>query len=119
MKPKNIKKIQNLEDVKTVSQMIMRRLVVEKNLCYFNIVVGEVGGFSQCFFTPTTQIHEGKETRYKPKMIFVGDYDKLMMLLMSHPNISDLEYDVEENMITACFNNRLAEEWFNQDVEHI
>jgi len=109
------KKIETIENVKTISHMILGKLLTGNYLCYFNIVVGELGGCSPCFFTPTSQIHEGNE---KGKgMIFVGDYEKLMMLLMSHPNISDLEYDVEKNMITACFNNPFAEEWFNQDAE--
>lgn len=89
-------KIKTLEDARAVSDKIMAQLVNGK-LTYFNILFGEEDNISPCFFSPVTQVSKGKS------MIMVGDYEKILKLLLSHPKISDLQYNEKENMILAEF----------------
>lgn len=96
-------KIKTAKDVKSVSNKIVGQLV-KGNLTYFNIVVAESNIFSNCFFTPTTEI-EGKQKR----MIFVGDYEKILYMLLSHPKISDIDYNPSRNMVSAVFENPYEE----------
>lgn len=102
-----MRKIQNIKDVREVGNVIIGKLV-KGSLAYFNLIVADLtGDVSNAFFTPTSKISE------KKSMIFVSDYEKVMMLLLSHPKVSDLEYNEEENAVTAVFNNPYIEE--NQD----
>jgi len=98
-----------IDNVRKIADKIVEKLV-QGSLAYFNICVADSTGFSQCFFTPTTKI-KGKEQQ----MIFVGDYEKLICLLLCHPKVSNVEYDSEENAVSAVFENpfqeKLDEEW--------
>ena len=96
-------KIKTAKDVKSISDKIVEQLV-KGNLTYFNIVVAEDSSFSNCFFTPTTEI-EGKQKR----MIFVGDYEKILYMLLSHPKISDIDYNPSKKMVSAVFENPYEE----------
>ena len=98
-------KIKAIRDISGIFEKILSKLVKE-NLCYFSLCVSDSTGFSQCFFTPTSEIRKEKKN-----MIFVQDYEKLLMLLLSHPKISDIDYDEEENAISAIFDNPLADEY--------
>lgn len=100
-----MRKIESVKDVKEVANVIIGKLVKGK-LAYFNLVVSDSTGFSHAFFSPATETSEGKNK----KMIFVGDYEKLMMLLLSHPKISQVQYDEEENAVSAVFDNPFKEE---------
>jgi len=35
--------------------------------------------------------------------LFVGDYERLVRLLLSHPKVKDLEYNEKEGMLSAVF----------------
>lgn len=107
-KVEKIERISNVEDVVNVSGKIVGNLV-KGSLTYFNIVVVDSSGFSQCFFTPTSEVHEGRGKKHN--MIFVGDYDKILMMLLSHPKVHDIEYNAEENMVSAIFDNPLQDEY--------
>lgn len=100
-----MRKIETLKDVREVADIIMGK-VVKGKVAYFNLVVSDSTGFSQAFFSPVTETSKGKNK----KMLFVGDYEKLMMLLLSHPKISQVQYDEEENAISAVFDNPFKEE---------
>ena len=101
----NKTKIKSIEDLDKVQNVILNKLVVG-NLAYFSLTVIDTTGYSSCFFTPTSEIRKEKKT-----MIFVNDYEKILMLLLSHPNIKDIEYDGEENAISAIFDNPMKEEY--------
>lgn len=91
-------KILNLEDAKTVANICIEKLVTQKNMVYFSVLVLQDYSASCCFFSPVTASRKDKQ-----KMVFVDDIEKIVRLLLSHPKISDLEYDLKENMITASF----------------
>lgn len=104
-----MKEIKTVEDVREVSEQIIGKLI-KGNLAYFNLAVVDSIGWSQCFFTPTSELRNEKKN-----MIFVQDYDKILMLLLSHPKIKDIQYDEEENSITAIFDNPLSDEYDELD----
>ena len=91
-------KIKDVHDAKKVGDICIGKLVMEKSLVYFGILVCQEYSASNCFFSPVTEIRKDKK-----KMIFVDDIEKLIRLLLSHPQVSDLEYDDKENMISATF----------------
>ena len=91
-------KIKTLNDAKTVGDLCIGKLVTEKSLVYFSILVAQEYSASNCFFSPVSEIRKDKK-----KMIFVEDIEKLIRLLLSHPQVNDLEYDEKENMISATF----------------
>lgn len=92
-----------ISNVRQIADKIIGKLV-KGDLAYFNLCVADSSGFSQCFFTPTSKIR-GKEQH----MIFVGDYEKVICLLLCHPKVNKLEYDNEENAVTAIFDNPYQE----------
>lgn len=96
-----MRKIETLKDVKEVANIIMGKLVKGK-VAYFNLLVVDSTGFSQCFFNPITETSKGKNK----KMLFVEDYEKLMLILLSHPNFSQVQYDE----VGAIFDNPFKEE---------
>lgn len=100
-------KINSPEDVYVVSEKIIGNLVNNK-LTYFSVLVGEEGTLSPCFFTPTAQVSKGKS------LICVEDYEKILKLLLSHPHVSNIEYDEKRNMIFALFQSPYP---INSDIE--
>ena len=97
-------KIKTLKDVLEVSHKIVEKLV-KGNFCYFNITICENGTFSTAYFTPRAQIRGENKS-----FLGVGDYQKLMMLLLSHDNCSELDYNEKENSISLIFDNPFAKE---------
>ena len=102
------KKIENVQDIIEVEPLIIGQLVKGK-LTYFNLVVEEESATSNCYFTPTSQLQKTEK-----RMIMVDDYAKVLMALLSHPYIEDLEYDQEANMIFGVFKNPYAEEYMEE-----
>ncbi len=102
-----MRKIETVKDVREVANEIIGKIVKGK-VAYFNLVVSDSTGYSQAFFSPVTET----STEKNKKMLFVlvDDYEKLMMLLLSHPKISQVQYAEEENYITALFDNPFEEE---------
>lgn len=92
-------KIKDVYDAKKVQQLCMEKLVGEKSLVYFSILVVQDGVASNCFFSPISEIRGAN----KRKMLFVDDIEKLIRLLLSHTKVSKLEYDEKENVIHATF----------------
>ena len=91
-------KIKDVHDAKKVGDICIGKLVMEKSVVYFNILVTQDYSASNCFFSPVSDLRGEKK-----KMIFVDDIEKLIRLLLSHPQVSNLEYDDKENMISATF----------------
>ena len=91
-------KIKSPEDIQTVSDKIIGQLV-KNRLTYFSIMVDEEDISSSCFFSPVTK------TSKNQSMIMVEDYEKILKLLLSHPKVSDIEYDEKGNVISAVFQN--------------
>lgn len=96
-------KIKDIHDAKKVQQLCLEKLVGEKSLVYFSISVDQDGVISNCFFSPVSESRGAN----KQKMFFVDDVERLIRLLLSHPKVSDLEYDEKENMIQAIFTDEL------------
>jgi hypothetical protein len=91
-------KIKDVADARKVADQCIEKLVAEQSLVYFSILFAQEYSASNCFFSPTSDLRgEGK------KMLFVDDIEKVIKLLLSHPKVSDLEYDEKENMISATF----------------
>ena len=93
-------KIKSVEDIRSIQNKIIEQLVLGK-LTYFSLTIGEEDEFSLCFFTPTSDV--SKNQSMIKAMIMVDDYEKLLKVLLSHPKISDIEYDEKNNVIYAVF----------------
>ena len=92
-------KIVTIKDAVGASNKIIGNLVAHRKLTEFTLLVDEGdGGTSQCTFVPFGQVstHE--------TFCAVEDYTKLIVLLLTHPKIKDLEYDEEKNVVTGVLN---------------
>jgi len=94
--------IASVKDFRRVEERILEDLV-KGRLTYFNLVVQDDVGFSSCFFSPATKSKKG------PGMIFVGDFGKIVRLLLSHPKVRHIEYDPAEPCISAVFEDPFGE----------
>lgn len=101
-------KIETIRDIIEVTDLILEKLIGQKNLAVLTLLVTDEAGFSQCFFTPTSQIGPAKS------FIQVGDYEKVLMMMLAHPHIEELEYDPDQNMISGLFKNPFSEEYFEE-----
>jgi hypothetical protein len=88
--------IKSVRDIFEASRRIMEYLISQKKLAIFNVLVdhGE-GTISNCMWTPTTKLADDKS------FLAVEDYAKIMVLLLTHPKVKELEYNEKEHMITA------------------
>lgn len=91
-------KIKTVKDVVEASNKIIEDLVANKRLTVFNLLVdhGE-GTMSNCTWTPTSKVSAGQS------FLAVEDYAKIMILLLTHSRIKDLEYDEKNHAVTAVF----------------
>ena len=103
-------KIKTVKDVHDVYVKIMENFVVRHKPPYFSLLVDEGDGtVSYCHFQPSGPV--------KPAQSFmvVEDNAKVMLLLLRHPNVQNLEYDEKENMVTAIFSCSDMEEFNRLD----
>ena len=92
-------KIKTLKDVHAANELIMADLVTRKVVPYFNLLVDHNDGtISNCMFSPSTQIKPGQS------FMAVGDYETVLVLLLTHPDVKDLEYSQKDHMISGIFN---------------
>lgn len=91
-------KIKSIEDVRSIQDKIIGQLVLG-NLTYFSLAIEE-DEFSSCFFIPSTY---GTPSRVFLRLIMLEDYEGLLAILLSHPFVSDIEYDEKNNVIHAIF----------------
>lgn len=98
-------KIKTLKDIVGASQKIMECFIGKKRAATFNLVVdhGE-GTASNCAWTPACKVSPGQS------FLAVEDYDKIMVLLLTHPRIKNLEYDEKDNVVSAWFSAPEIEE---------
>ena len=91
-------KIKTVKDIVDVANKVFESLVADpqKKLTIFNLLVdhGE-GTISNCTWTPTAKLADGHS------FLAVEDYTKIMILLLTHPRIKDLDYDETQHMISA------------------
>lgn len=97
-------KIKTPADARKVGDLCMKKLVGEKTLVYFNLFVCSESSGSNCYFSPYSMLRGEKK-----KVAFVGDVEKILRLLLSHPKVSDLMYDPRENMISGTFEDELED----------
>jgi len=91
-------KIKTTKDIVIASNTVIGNIVSQAKITVFNLLVDhEEGTISNCMWTPTTKLADGKS------FLAVDDYAKIMLLLMTHPRVKDLEYNEKENMISAVF----------------
>lgn len=92
-------KIKNGSDIEQVYEQIMGKMISQKGIVYFNVLVSDLSGnMSNCYFSPVTPIQKNGKN-----MVFTDDVKKLIKILLSHPNMANLEYDAEKNVISATF----------------
>jgi len=89
-------KISDLEDWKAIEEKVLGDLLHGK-AAYFGLLVWEGTSATSCFFSPAVTGRGDKGT------LFVGDYERLVRLLLSHPKVKDIEYNPKERMISAVF----------------
>ena len=73
--------------------------LVNGHVTYFSVTFRDATGWSSCFFAPVTQDKDDKA------MMFVGDYEKVVRILLSHPKIRHVEYAPEWRVIQAIFDD--------------
>ena len=100
-------KIKTVKDVVEASNKIFGHLVGEQKLAIFNLLVDDGdGNISSCAWTPTSKLADGKP------FPAVEDYAKIIVLLLTHPRIKDLEYDEKNHQVTAVF-------WGSPELEEL
>jgi len=93
-----------------IVKKILKKVVEEGRLVYFNIGYWDSGGVSPCHFSPVVP--------HKSRIIFVDDYEKILVMLLSHPKVREIEYDEKEGCVSAFFD--VPEEyWKEEDVEEL
>ena len=67
---------------------------------YFNIAYWEEDAVSACYFTPIAPVEreDGREW-----CVFPVDYEKLLVVLLSHPQVSEILLDEEEGAVKLVF----------------
>ena len=86
------------QDYELIEKTVLEDLI-HGYTTYFSVTVAHDTTFSSCFFTP---ISKDKEHR---AMMFVGDYEKVVRILLSHPKIRHVEYTRKEHVIHAIFDD--------------
>ena len=100
-------KIKTVKDVVEASNKILGHLVGEQKLAIFNLLVDDGdGNISSCAWTPTSKLADGES------FLAVEDYAKIIVLLLTHPRIKDLEYDEKNHQVTAVF-------WGSPELEEL
>ncbi len=96
-------KIKTVKDVHEAGAHIIGEMVRTGKVAYFSLVVDHNDGtLSNLMFACDTPLprEEGKGPQ---RFVAVDDYAKLMLLLLKHPQVKDLEYDEKRNLIGAVF----------------
>jgi len=75
---------------------------------YFDIAYWDFDEVSSCHFTPVVFDQEMKDY-----WMFMDDYKKLLVILLTHPKVKDLEFDEEEGCVKANFN--VPEEYWEEE----
>ena len=86
------------EDYELIEKTVLEDLI-HGHTTYFSLTVQDPHGFSSCFFTPIS-----KDKQHQA-MMFVGDYEKVVRLLLSHPKIRHVEYEPRDHVIHAIFDD--------------
>jgi len=91
-----------LEDVMEVAKDCTRFLIEKKRPVYFNIAFWAADEVSSLYFAPVAPMEKDGGWTWVSFPPF--DYEKLLMLLLTHPRVSEVEYDDKEGAIYAIFN---------------
>jgi len=104
--------IKSREDAEKAFDMILQNLL-KGRICHFLISYGTIhGDFTLCTMIPVGVIREGGQEK---RICQPFDYLYWLIVLATHPRISELEYDEEENTIKAVFME--PEEWAEEEEE--
>jgi hypothetical protein len=90
-----------LEDVREVAKECARFFAEKGRPVYFSIAFTAADEASSLFFTPIAPVEEGGRWVWVSFPPF--DYEKLLVLLLTHPRVSEVEYDEEEGVVYAVF----------------
>jgi len=99
------------ENYKEVLGKILKIIAEEGKTVYFNIAYWEFDGVSPCYFTPIAPLRKGDYC------LFPDDYEKLLVMLLTHPKVREIELDEEEGSITAIFD--VPEEYYWEEGEEV
>ena len=97
-KPHKVIALARPQDYEMIEKNVLEDLI-HGHVTYFSLTVADPYGYSSCFFTPISQDKEHQ------KMMFVGDYEKILRVLLSHPKIRHVEYVPEWRVIQAIFDD--------------
>ena len=96
------------KNYKKVLGKILKNIAEKGRTVYFSICYCELDTLSPCYFTPVAPIREGY-------CLFVDDYEKLLVLLLTHPKVKEIEYDEKEGCIMANFET--PKEYWEEEEE--
>lgn len=96
------------QDYEMIEKAVLEDLI-HGHTTYFALTVMDPSGFSSCFFTPISRDPDHQA------MMFVGDYEKVVRILLSHPKIRHVEYSPEDHVIQAIFDDPYPQR-FEEDV---
>lgn len=96
-------KIKTVQDVHAAADLIIGSLATQRQTTYFSLLVDHGDGtLSNLMFSCATPLPM-KKGEMPQSFVAVDDYAKLMLLLLKHPQIQDLEYDEEKGLVGAVF----------------
>jgi hypothetical protein len=104
-------KIKSVKDAVFVSNKIIEALVTERKLTQFMLNVDHGDGeVSSCSVNPTGKAKQGQS------FLATGDYTKILVLLLTHPRVKNIEYDERRQTVFAWFSAPEMEEV--EQLEH-
>ncbi len=64
---------------------------------YFSVAYWGVDGVTACYFAPVAPVKEGEWA------LFSLDYEKILVMLLTHPRVRDIWLDEEEGAVKLAF----------------
>ena len=104
--------IRSREDAQKAFDKILQNLL-KGRICHFLVSYGTIhGDATVCTMIPVGVIKERGQEKH---ICIPFDYLRWLIILATHPRISELEYDEKENTVKAVFTE--PEEWAEPEDE--
>ena len=97
------------KNYKKVLGKILTEIAEKGRTVYFSIAYWEFDTISPCYFTPIAPLRKGDYC------LFPDDYEKILVILLTHPRIKEVVYNEKEGCIMASFET--PEEYWEEEEE--